>query len=214
MNEIGPTKFRHKIIGEGTEIGALCDIAEGVEIGRDCRLKSFIVIHKGCKIGDRTRISHHVVIEENCLIGNDSFIGNGCILRPGTKIGNNCTVGHLTVFEGDSTIGDGTLIHAQCHITSGVKIGQKVFIAPFFCGANDLRISHARRDVIPFERKGYIIEDYVRIAIGVLVNPGITLGKNSLIRMGSVVTRDVPENAIVQGIPARIIGETQENERL
>lgn len=214
MIEIGPLKVRHRIIGEGTEIGPLSDIADGVEIGQYCNLKSFIVIHEGCKIGDRTRIGHHVVIEENCLIGDDSFIGNGCVLRPGTEIGNNCIVGHLTVFEGDCTIGDGSLIHAQCHITSGAKIGKKVFIAPFFCGANDLLMSHARRHIIPFEREGYIIEDYVRIAIGVLLNPGITLGKNSLIRMGSVVTRDVPENAIVQGVPARIIGETPKDERL
>jgi len=212
--EIGPILARHRTIGEGTEIGALCDIAEGVEIGRDCTIKSVCVILEGCKIGDRTRISHHVVIEENCTIGDDSFIGNGCVLRPNTKIGNNVVIGHLCVFEGDTTIGDGTLIHAQCHITAGVKIGRKVFIAPLFCGANDPRMSHARRHIIPFERKGYVIEDYARIAIGVLLNPGITVGKNSLIRMGAVVTRDVPENAIVQGVPASLLGEVPEEERL
>lgn len=196
------------------KIGAFCEIAEDVEIDPDTVIGSFSVIGKGCKIGNRTRISHHVVIEENCIIGDDTFIGHGCVLRPKTSIGNNCVIGHLTVFEGDASIGDGTLIHAQCHITSGVKIGRKVFIAPFFCGANDPKMSHARRHIIPFVRKGYIIEDYVRIAIGVLLNPGITLRKNSFIRMGSVVTKDVPENAIVQGIPARIIGEVPNEERL
>lgn len=171
-------------------------------------------IDPSAKIGDGTRIGYNVIIEENCEVGENGFIGHGTVLRPRTKIGDNVLVGHLCVFEGDSTIGDGTLIHAQCHITSGVKIGRKVFIAPLFCGANDPKMSHARRHIIPFERKGYVIEDYVRIAIGVLLNPGITVGKNSLIRMGSVVTKDVPENAVVQGIPARIIGEVPEEERL
>jgi len=171
-------------------------------------------IHQSVSIGDGTRIGYNVVIEEGCEIGENCFIGHGTVLRPRTKIGNDVVVGHLCVFEGDSTIGDGTLIHAQCHITNGVKIGRKVFIAPLFCGANDLRMSHARRHIIPFEKKGYIIEDYARIAIGVLLNPGVTIGKNSLIRMGAVVTRDVPENAVVQGIPAKIIGEVPEEERL
>lgn len=214
MVEVGPVEARHRSIGEGTVIGPLCDIAEGVEIGEYCTIESGCVILEGCKIGDRTRISHYVIMEEDCEIGPDSFIGNFCVLRPKTKIGAKCVIGHLTVFEGESSIGDGTLIHAQCHITAGVTIGQKVFIAPFFCGANDKKMSHARRHIIPFEREGYIIEDYVRIAIGVLLNPGITLRKNSFVRMGSIVTKDVPENAVVQGIPARIIGEVPEEERL
>jgi len=177
-------------------------------------VKSGSQIDSSVKIGDKTRIGHNVVIEEDCEIGENCFIGHSTVLRPRTIIGNNVVIGHLCVFEGDSTIGDGTLIHAQCHITAGVEIGRKVFIAPLFCGANDPKMSHARRHIIPFERKGYVIEDYVRIAIGVMLNPGITLKKNSLIRMGAVVTKDVPENAVVQGVPAKVIGEVPEEERL
>lgn len=177
-------------------------------------VKSGSHVDPTAKIGEGTRIGHNVVIEEDCEIGKNCFIGHGTIMRPNTVIGDNVVVGHLCVFEGDSTIGDGTLIHAQCHITSGVTIGRKVFIAPLFCGANDLRMSHARRHVIPFERKGYVVEDYARIAIGVLLNPDITVGKNAFVRMGAVVTRDVPENAVVQGVPARVVGEVPVEERL
>jgi len=177
-------------------------------------VKSGSHIDSSVRIGEGTRIGHNVVVEEDCEIGENCFIGHGTVLKPGTKIGDNVVIGHLCVFEGDSTIGDGTLIHAQCHITAGVTIGRKVFIAPLFCGANDPKMSHARRHIIPFKRKGYVIEDYARIAIGVLLNPGITVGKNSLIRMGAVVTRDVPENAVVQGVPANVVGKVPEEERL
>ena len=171
-------------------------------------------VHPTAKIGDGTRIGYNVVIEENCEIGRNCFVGHGTVMRPNTRLGDGVVVGHLCVFEGDTEVGDGTLIHAQCHITAGVRIGRKVFIAPMFCGANDMKMSHARRHVIPFERRGYVIEDYARIAIGVLLNPGVTVGKNALVRMGAVVTRDVPENAVVQGVPARIVGEVPEEERL
>jgi len=171
-------------------------------------------VHPSVEIGDGTRIGYNVVIEENCVIGENCFIGHGTVLRPKMRIGNNVIIGHLCVFEGDSEIGDGTLIHAQCHITAGVRIGRKVFIGPLFCGANDPKMSHVRRHIIPFERRGYVIEDYARIAIGVLLNPGVTVGRNSVVRMGAVVTRDVPENAVVQGIPARVVGEVPEEERL
>lgn len=151
-------------------------------------------------------------IERGCEIGPGSFIGRGCVLRPGTKIGSRTVVGHLTVFEGDSVIGDDCLIHAQCHITAGVVIEDKVFIAPGFIGANDMRMSHARRDVIPFERRPYTIRRGARIAIGVHVLPGVEIGANSIVGAGSLVTRDVPERAIVMGRPARVVGETRDEE--
>lgn len=206
-------------VGEGTilEIGVeIRQYEEGEHpvIGKDCHIKSGCRIYPHTKIGDRTRISHNVIIEENCEIGDDCFIGHGTVLRPNTKIGNNVIIGHLTVFEGNCSVGDNSLIHSQCHITSGVTIEEDVFIAPFFVGANDKRMSHRRRHVIPFIEEGYTIKKGARIAIGVNVAPDITIGKNGLVGIGAVITKDVPENAIVYGIPATVKGEVPEEERL
>ena len=134
-------------------------------------------------------------------------------MRPKTVIGSNCVIGHLTVFEGSSSVGDGTLIHAQCHITKGVTIGKNVFIAPFFVGANDKRMCHAREDM-EFKIEGYTIEDGARLAIGVTILPGVTIGSNAMIGAGSLITKDIPSNSIAYGTPARVIEEVPESERI
>jgi acetyltransferase-like isoleucine patch superfamily enzyme len=183
-------------------------LGDGVEIG------NFTFIEKGVYIRDYARISTCVRIEKSSMVGSNSFIGHSCVLRPFTSIGDDCVVGHLTVFEGRSVVGDGSLIHAQNHITRGVKIGKKVFIAPMFCGANDPVMIHARRDGKEFEPVPYVIEDYVRIGIGVSVLPGVVIHKNAKIGAGAVVTKDVPENTVVVGCPACATCEVPEDERL
>jgi UDP-2-acetamido-3-amino-2,3-dideoxy-glucuronate N-acetyltransferase len=183
-------------------------IGDGVEIG------DFTFIEKGVSIDSNARISTCVRVEKNCIVGENTFIGHSCVLRPFTSIGNDCVIGHLTVFEGRSVIGEGSLIQAQNNITRGVKIGKKVFIASMFCGANDPVMIHARRDGKEFEPVPYVIEDYVRIGIGVNVLPGVVIHKNAKIGAGAVVTKDVPENTVVVGCPACAIREVPEEERL
>lgn len=184
------------VIGQGAEVGPGSIIGPGVSIHSDAR------------------VSSNVRIENGCQIGPNSFIGHGSVLRPFTIIGARCIIGHLTVFEGEDYIGEDTLIHAQCHITKGVVIGKKVFIAPLFVGANDPRMCHKRRHIIGYKQKAYTIEDGVRIAIGVSVLPGVTLGRNSVIGAHALVTKDVAPNTIVRGVPAEVVGEVSEAERL
>lgn len=203
-----------KNIGKDTIIEDNVVLHNNVEIGNGSHIMSGCVIYSGCKIGDNTRIGHHAILEEDCDIGNDTFIGHGTVLRPRTKIGSDCLIGHLTVFEGDCSVGDRSLIHAQCHITNGVIIEEDVFMAPLFVGANDKRMSHRRRDIIPFIKEPFIIKRGARIAIGVSVLPGVTIGENSIVGVGAVVTKDVEENTIVMGVPARVKGKVPKDQRL
>lgn len=162
-------------------------------------------------IGKDTIIKDGAIIEDACVIGRNCFIGYYAVLRKGTKIGDDSVFGTLSVSEGLNKIGSKTTIHSQCHITQTVEIGDCVFIAPFFCGANTRNIVHGRN--FELKKEGYRIKFGARIAIGVLVLPNVTIGREALIGAGSLVTKDIPDFAIAYGSPARVMGEVPKNER-
>jgi len=171
------------------------------------------LIHKSVKIGKGTRVSSTAVIEEGCKIGKNCFIGHNVVMRPNTVIGDNTTIGHLTVFEGDCSIGSDCLIHAQCHITKGAVIEDKVFIAPGFIGCNDNDMLHQRRHIKEFVPNGYRICYGARLGAGVLVLPGVKIGENAVIGVGSIVTKDVPPfTKVYSNSPARIQGIVNQKE--
>lgn len=86
----------------------------------------------------------------------------------------------------------------------GITIGDDVFIAPKVC------LTTINHDFNPYNRqatfcKPIVIKDRVWIGINVTICPGVTIGENSVIAAGSVVTKDVAPNVIVGGNPARIL---------
>lgn len=170
-------------------------------------------VHPSVKIGKGTVVSSTAIIEEGCVIGKRCFIGHNVVMRPRTIIGNKTVIGHLTVFEGECIVGNECLIHAQCHITKGAVIEDKVFIAPGFVGCNDNDMLHMRRHLKEFVPNGYHIGRGARLGAGVLVLPGVKIGQNSVIGVGSIVTKNVPPFSKVYGkSPARIIGLVDQKE--
>lgn len=164
------------------------------------------MVHKSVKIGKNTMIEETAIIQEGCEIGDNCFIGHHVVMRPKTKIGNNTVIGHLTVFEGECEVGSDCLIHAQCHITKGAVIEDKVFIAPGFVGCNDNDMLHQRRHLKEFVPNGYRICRGARLGAGVLVLPGVIIGENAKIGVGTVVTRNVAPLCVVYGSPGRVRG--------
>ncbi|WP_163534725.1 DapH/DapD/GlmU-related protein [Helicobacter suis] len=86
----------------------------------------------------------------------------------------------------------------------GISIGDGAFIAPKVC------LTTTNHDFHPYKRrvtfsKGIVIKERVWIGINAVVCPGVTIGENSIIAAGSVVTKDVPPNVVVGGVPAKII---------
>jgi acetyltransferase-like isoleucine patch superfamily enzyme len=181
-------------------------------VGRETSIQAFTRILTGARIGNGCRIGHNVVIYENCEIGDQCIVGDGAVLRPGTRIGNNSVFGTHSVSEGNNQIGNRVTIHSQCHITQTVVIEDDVFIAPFFCGANTKRISHGR--AFPVVMEGYRIKRGTRIGIGVLVLPGVVVGEECLIGVGSLITKDIPDFSVALGCPARVVREVPQEERM
>jgi len=187
-------------------------IEERDMIAKTAIIREYAIVRKGTRVGDRTVVNPFAHIEENCHIGSDSFVGTHANLRRETIIGNHSVFGTHSQSEGKNTIGSHVTIHTCCHIAQGTAIEDSVFIAPFFMGANVRRITHGRS--IPKLLDAYKIKYGARIGVSVTVLPRITIGREALVGAGSLVTKDVPDYAIVFGAPATIRGSVPEDERI
>ena len=156
-------------------------------------------------MNDTTVQGQYNAIFPDVAIGEGTRVGNFVMIRSHTLIGNDCTIGSYVDIEGDVTIGNHVSLQSGCYITRGVIIEDEVFCGPRVITMNDKRIVH-RRPGLTFVREGPRIQRGARVGGGSVLLPGVNIGANSLVGAGSVVTKDVPEGAIVVGNPARIVG--------
>lgn len=130
------------------------------------------------------------------------------------SISKNTDIGKNTEFNifGKLSIGDNSFINSNGYIIVGnsVYIGNNVLIGPYvkILGANH---NFSRSD-LPIIEQGHslsdiIINDNVWVGANVIILPGVTIGRGAILAAGSVVTKNVNDNAIVAGNPARFIKE-------
>jgi acetyltransferase-like isoleucine patch superfamily enzyme len=161
---------------------------------------------------------HH----NNLSLGKNIFIGDNVIIFQDTG-GGPVTLGDRVHFYGDTyiqtgvggsiTIGDNVYIQPGCQFSAYkgiIRIGSDVQIAPR-CAFYPYDHGFSLGNLIskqPLETKGgIIIDDDAWLGYGVIVLDGVRIGKGAVVGAGSVVTRDIPDDSIAAGVPARVIGQ-------
>jgi UDP-2-acetamido-3-amino-2,3-dideoxy-glucuronate N-acetyltransferase len=148
----------------------------------------------------------HCVISKDAKIGEQTRIGNFVLIRDATIIGISCTIGSYVDIEGEVRIGNFVSLQSGCYITRGVEIENEVFCGPRVVTMNDKWITY-RRPSMTFVRQSPRILRGARVGGGSLLMPGVTVGENAFVGAGSVVTKDVPDQTIVAGNPACVVGK-------
>lgn len=136
-------------------------------------------------------------------IGANTTIWQFCVVLKDAVIGKECNICANCFIENDVVLGDRVTVKCGVQLWDGLRVEDDVFIGPNVTFTNDKfpRSKH-HPDKFPETnvRKG------ASIGANATILPGLTIGPNAMVAAGAVVTQDVPENAIVMGVPAKITG--------
>lgn len=136
-------------------------------------------------------------------IGQKTKVWQYSVILPKAVIGENCNICAHTLIENDVVIGDNVTVKSGVYVWDGITLKDNVFIGPCVTFTNDKK---PRSKQYPDEFPKTVVEEGASIGANATLLPGINIGKNALIGAGAVVTKNVPENAIMVGNPAVIKG--------
>jgi UDP-2-acetamido-3-amino-2,3-dideoxy-glucuronate N-acetyltransferase len=150
-------------------------------------------VDESATIGAGTRIWHLAQVREHARLGSGCIIGRGAYVGPAVAIGNNVKLqNYALVYE-------------------PARLDNSVFIGPGAVLTNDMfprsvDVTETLKRAVDWRAEGVHVREGASVGARAVVVPGRVIGKYALVAAGAVVTRDVPDFALVAGVPARRIG--------
>ncbi|MGH3443247.1 MAG: acyltransferase [Nitriliruptorales bacterium] len=159
------------------------------------------------------------------MIADDVELGANVVIHHpqlvnlyGCSIGEGTRVGAFVEVQAGAAIGRYCKVSTHSFICAGVAIDDGVFVGHGVMFVNDL-FPRARRKGgglqtnEDWQRAGTRVEEGASIGSNATVMGGVVIGRNAMVGAGAVVTRDVPDFAIVVGVPARVVGDVRLRDR-
>jgi UDP-3-O-[3-hydroxymyristoyl] glucosamine N-acyltransferase len=187
-------------------------IGENVRLGEGVSIGEYSVIEDNVRIGHRTRIGHHVVIAEGSVIGDDCLVMSHCVIGEQgfgfihdednvplrfphvgrTEIGNRVEIGNFNAIPraalDKTSIGDDTKTGDFVQIPHNARVGRYCLLAAYAKVGS-----------------GAVVEDHVFFGVRSSTRENVRVGKWAMIGQGAVVLQDVPERAVMAGVPAKYL---------
>lgn len=144
------------------------------------------------------------VIDAPASVGEGTQIWHFCHVMAGARIGRRCVLGQNVFVAAHAILGDGVRVQNNVSIYDGVEIEDEVFLGPsaVLTNVTNPRAQIRRRDC--YERT--LLRRGATIGANATLVCGVTIGRYAFIGAGAVVTRDVPDYALILGVPGRQAG--------
>ena len=149
-------------------------------------------------------------VDENCVIGEGTKIWHFSHIQSGVKIGKKCVFGQNVNVGNNVSIGDFCKMQNNVSIYEGVTLEDYVFCGPSMVFTNILDPKCKYPQVGTQYYVKTLVKEGASIGANATIVCGSTLGKHCLIGAGSVVTKDIPDYALVVGVPGKVIGWVSE----
>lgn len=147
-------------------------------------------------------------IEKGVRIGKGTKIWQNCQILKGAQIGNNCNIGHNCFIESGGKLGNGVKLKSNIDIWDLITLEDFVFVGPSAVFTND-KNPRAKYPKKEYSRYGkwlpVLVKEGATIGANATVVAGHTIGKWAMVGAGAVVADDVPDFALVYGVPAKFI---------
>ena len=192
-------------------------IGRNVTLGRDVSVGEYCVIEDDARIGDRTRIGHHVVIAEGSVIGKDCVIMSHCVIGEQgfgfihdedkvplrfphvgrTELGDRVEIGNFNAIPRaaleKTSIGDDTKTGDFVQIPHNARVGRYCLLAAYAKVGS-----------------GAVVGDHVFMGVRSSTRENVRVGEWAMIGQGAVVLQDVPERAVMAGVPAKYLRDRKD----
>lgn len=155
-------------------------------------------------------INEHAVVDDNVELGEGTKVWHFSHIQSGSKIGKKCVFGQNVNVGNNVTIGDYCKVQNNVSIYEGVTLEDYVFCGPSMVFTNILDPKCKYPQVGAQFYVKTLVKEGASIGANATIVCGNTLGKHCMIGAGSVVTKDVPDFALVIGTPGRIVGWVSE----
>lgn len=144
------------------------------------------------------------IVDEVSEIGAGTRVWAGAHVMRGAKIGENCNIGENCFVEGGVTLGDHVTVKNNVALYDGAVVEDEVFLGPscVFTNVTNPRAFISRKH----EFKQTVVRRGASIGANATLICGHTVGRYAFVGAGAVVSRDVPDYALVYGTPAKIHG--------
>ncbi|CRH62679.1 UDP-N-acetylglucosamine acyltransferase [Chlamydia trachomatis] len=161
--------------------------------GRPVSIQASADVSKNASVPPSCAVWHCAQIREAAILGENCIIGRGVYIGEGVRLGANCKVQNYALVYEPALLGDG------------------VFIGPAVVLTNDhfpraVNVDGSIKSADDWQPVGVTIGDGASVGARAVVVAPVSIGRWAMVAAGAVVTRDVPDYALVAGVPARQIG--------
>lgn len=146
----------------------------------------------------------YAIVDDGAAVGAGSRVWAGTHVMSGARVGRRCNIGENCFIEGGVTVGDGVTVKNNVALYSGAEIGDDVFLGPscVFTNVINPRSFISRKS----EFKKTVVKRGASVGANATIICGHTVGRYAFIGAGAVVSKNVPDYALVYGCPAEVRG--------